>query len=266
MLKSLHINNLWRKYAINWENIDPQVNILVGINGSGKSTVLSLIKEHLEKKNGITKKTNAEVHIDFANDFVMKNDIPKVYYVNTFDAKSKISKSNLDIQLEHLTFKKETANTMTFLDYRLNMLDKPMSEIEKYKVRIDDFFNLINQFFIKTNKRIIFDKSNNSIKFTISENENIELTDLSAGEKQLLILLFTVFLQDNQPCVVLLDEPEISLHIEWQSILIKTLVQLNPSAQFIIVTHASSIFGKGWGDKLTWMEDILPIREKIKSF
>ena len=170
--------------------------------------------------------------------------------------KSKVFRSNLDIQLEHLTFKKETANSITFLDYRLNMLDKRAAEIEQYKAKIDNFFNLINHFFIKTNKKIIFDRIKNAVKFEINERQTIELTELSAGEKQLLILLFTVFVQDEKPCIFLLDEPEISLHIEWQSILIKTLIDLNPNAQFIIVTHASSIFGKGWGDKLVWMEDI----------
>lgn len=253
MLKSIHIKNLWGgESVINWENIDPKVNILVGINGSGKSTLLNLIEEEALHKNTLAKKVKAQVDIQFTTKIQAHN----VVRINTFDVKSKVYKSNLDVHLEHLTFKKETANSLTFLDYRLNMLDKSTSDIERYKARIDDFFKLINQFFIKTNKKVIFDRTNNAVKFEIGETQTIELTDLSAGEKQLLILLFTIFLQDEQPCIVLMDEPEISLHIEWQGILIETLTVLNPNAQFIIVTHASSVFGKGWSDKLTWMEDI----------
>jgi predicted ATP-dependent endonuclease of OLD family len=48
-----------------------------------------------------------------------------------------------------------------------------------------------------------------------------------------------------------MDEPEISLHIEWQQRLIDVIRDLNPNCQIIISNHSSSIFGQGWGDKLS---------------
>ena len=38
---------------------------------------------------------------------------------------------------------------------------------------------------------------------------------LSSGEKQMLIILLTVLVEDDQPYVLFMDEPEVSLHIEW---------------------------------------------------
>ena len=88
-------------------------------------------------------------------------------------------------------------------------------------------------------------------------NEIIHLYKLSSGEKQLLIILLRVFLMDEQPYILLMDEPEISLHIEWQYRLFEEIQKLNPYCQIITSTHSPSLFGDGWGDKLVFIEDLL---------
>ena len=40
---SIEIRNLWKKYDFFWENLNPDVNILIGINGSGKTTLFNII-------------------------------------------------------------------------------------------------------------------------------------------------------------------------------------------------------------------------------
>ena len=66
-----------------------------------------------------------------------------------------------------------------------------------------------------------------------------------------------VFLQDERPTILLMDEPEISLHISWQSKLIDTIRNLNPNCQLILTTHSPSIFAKGWQDRIVYMEDLI---------
>ena len=80
---------------------------------------------------------------------------------------------------------------------------------------------------------------------------------LSSGEKQLLLILFTVFLQEEKPNVLLMDEPEISLHISWQDRLISLIRQLNPHCQLILTTHSPNIFANGWEDKIIFMQDLM---------
>ena len=80
---------------------------------------------------------------------------------------------------------------------------------------------------------------------------------LSSGEKQLIVLLFTVFLQEKQPFILLLDEPEISLHFFWADKLIATILNLNPYCQLFIATHSEGIISEGWSSKIWYMEDIL---------
>ena len=55
---------------------------------------------------------------------------------------------------------------------------------------------------------------------------------------------------------MLMDEPEISLHIEWQERLITLIRSLNPNAQIILCTHSPAIIMNGWADAVTEMEEI----------
>ena len=87
----------------------------------------------------------------------------------------------------------------------------------------------------------------------------IPLYKLSSGEKQLLIILLRVFLMEEQPYILLMDEPEISLHIEWQYRLFEEIRNLNPNCQIITSTHSPSLFGDGWGDKLFYIEDMVRV-------
>jgi predicted ATP-dependent endonuclease of OLD family len=54
-----------------------------------------------------------------------------------------------------------------------------------------------------------------------------------------------------------MDEPEVSLHIEWQKQLIDLIVELNPNVQIILTTHSPALIMKGWIDHVTEVSDII---------
>lgn len=123
--------------------------------------------------------------------------------------------------------------------------------------RIEGFFQLVNRIFEETGKTIEIDKEINGLVFMMDGGRvKIRLSQLSSGEKQVLLLLLTVFLQDENPCVLLLDEPEISLHITWQDRLVEVLRKLNPNCQLIVTTHSPNIFAEGWEEKLVFMDNL----------
>lgn len=68
-------------------------------------------------------------------------------------------------------------------------------------------------------------------------DENLELHYLSSGEKQILFILLSVLLKDDAPYILLMDEPEISLHVAWQTSLLNNIQKLNANVQVIVVTH-----------------------------
>lgn len=86
--------------------------------------------------------------------------------------------------------------------------------------------------------------------------ETLSPYKLSSGEKQILVILLTVLVEDKKPYVLFMDEPEVSLHIEWQQKLINTIRQINPNAQIILTTHSPAVIMNGWLDSVTEVSDI----------
>lgn len=66
---------------------------------------------------------------------------------------------------------------------------------------------------------------------------------LSSGEKQIFILLTQALLNSESPVVYVADEPELSLHVRWQSRLLKALQELGGKIQIIVATHSPDVVG-----------------------
>ena len=79
---------------------------------------------------------------------------------------------------------------------------------------------------------------------------------MSSGEKQILAILLTVLVEDNQNYVLFMDEPEVSLHVDWQKRLIDLIQTLNPNVQIILTTHSPAVIMNGWMDKVTEVSEI----------
>ena len=181
-------------------------------------------------------------------------------FISTFDVVDKGQDKHgtlLDAQLDKLQsnysfYLSDLAKQMTDIIDKEGSITKNM--LDQINGRKNLMLNFVNVAFSKTGKQLIPDQGR--LAFRFENGKTISSEHLSAGEKQLMIILLTVLLQDGKECVVFLDEPEISLHVSWQYELINMLTALNPSAQFIITTHSPSIFADGWGDKIMYMEDI----------
>lgn len=83
-----------------------------------------------------------------------------------------------------------------------------------------------------------------------SDNNEIELNDLSYGEKQEIILFFELIFSTDESLMILIDEPELSLHVAWQKKFINDLFNIiknknvNKNINIIIATHSPYIIGK----------------------
>lgn len=83
-----------------------------------------------------------------------------------------------------------------------------------------------------------------SIESTQTEGRQFSVDQLSSGEKQLLILLTEALLREDNPVVYVADEPELSLHVTWQSMLLKSLQEVGGRMQIIVATHSPDIVGQ----------------------
>jgi predicted ATPase len=246
-IQSFTYSGLWNKYNVCWNDINKDVNILVGINGKGKTTLLNAINDYYNANKAgksIAKQIEA-TPLDSPVVYITSADVP----VNV----KKKANSPLYENLMRVVLQNEKQDS--FFNYRMRALNYP-DEAKRISERIDILFHEIDSYFAQTGKNISIHKDRNVLVFNELSGHTIELEMLSAGEKQLLYILLTVFLMDEKPAVLLMDEPELSLHIEWQEKLVKSIRKLNPSCLVILTTHSPSIFVSGWESKLVYIEDL----------
>lgn len=264
-IRRIEIEALWGRKHIVW-NLRRDVNILSGINGIGKSTILNRAAAQLDHLAGIDVKAKdidgvkmtfypeeaTTIHFDVIRSF----DRPLFHSNLAEKMADKNVKTELDWQLYQLQRR--------YLDYQVNIGNRIIellssgdeeghrkaAEVSYPKRRFQD---LTDELFSETGKKII--RSKNEIVF---DQEGRELLPyrLSSGEKQMLVILLTVLVQDKQPCVLLMDEPEVSLHIEWQQRIISIIREMNPHAQIILTTHSPAMIMGGWMDAVTEVTDI----------
>lgn len=78
----------------------------------------------------------------------------------------------------------------------------------------------------------------------------LSFEQLSSGEKHIMLMNYDVLFDLEDETLVLIDEPELSFHIEWQGQFmanLKEMVAARKDLQFIICTHAPEMFGYDWG-------------------
>lgn len=250
-IKELQIAGLWGKCSMDWKNINPDVNVLVGINGSGKTTLLNLIEAYYNRAEKVLKKYNCRVE----GTPTCEEAYP-VTYLRSFDnpvLDKRKSESPLMQELNNVVYQNKEGHS--FFNYRMRIVDYPEQE-RSIRGNIAELFDVINRMFADTHKTISISTTNTSTLVFQQEGEILHLEQLSSGEKQMLLILMKVFLLEKKPSVLLMDEPEISLHISWQQSLIEVIRTLNPNCQLILATHSPSIFAKGWADKITYIEDL----------
>ena len=264
-ISRIEIEALWGRKHIVW-NLRRDVNILSGVNGIGKSTILNRAATTLDYLAGVdvnvrdiegVKMTfypeNATtVHFDIIRSF----DRPLFHSNLAEKMADKNVKTELDWQLYQLQRR--------YLDYQVNIGNRiiellsngdPDGQIRAAEVSYPKrrFQDLTDELFADTGKKII--RSKNEIMFAQDGDELLPYK-LSSGEKQLLVILLTVLVQDKQPCVLLMDEPEVSLHVEWQQRIIEIIREMNSNAQLILTTHSPAMVMGGWMDAVTEVTDI----------
>jgi hypothetical protein len=130
-------------------------------------------------------------------------------------------------------------------DSLLYFLQKLIEIYEKQKP-LDDFIkvyrDMCNKYLI--DKKVFYDESEIRI-FVKSDTsgEEIELSKLSSGEKQIISIFSKIYLaEDQQQFIVLFDEPELSLSIFWQRELLPDIIKSGKCSFLLAVTHSPFIF------------------------
>ena len=259
----IEIDSLWsgQRHVV-W-NLSPQVNILSGVNGVGKSTILNRVVKCL--LSGAKQDESGGIHLSFSPEDADSVDFDVVRSFDrpllSADFLNKMADTILQSELDFYLYQLQRR----YLDYQVNLSNRmvelftrqdpdatrKVQEIAREKIHFQD---IVDDLFKDTGKTIVRDR--NEIYFH-SLGEVIEPYKLSSGEKQMIIILLTVLVQNHRPSVLFMDEPEVSLHVEWQERLIALVRDLNPNCQVILTTHSPAVIMNGWSDCVTDVDDII---------
>ena len=226
-------NNLTIKKIKN--NTDTKDSLQVGLNEDPKN--YSALSKIFSNVKGVS-----FLELDRLNDFseaALKEISEKIY---TFVRRNIATKNKIEEEFRD--------SMMSLAKISGSNKDKVFLEItEKYNKDIDDlnlpitrFEDSANLFLSEGDKILRVDEAGEIIIDFKNGSRTISISELSSGEKQLIIMLGHLIFDNAE--VLVIDEPELSLHLSWQMKFAEALQTASPNAQFILATHASGIVAK----------------------
>ncbi|NOZ91079.1 MAG: AAA family ATPase [Epsilonproteobacteria bacterium] len=207
--------------------------VLAGVNGSGKTTILEFIYKKFKTNKfdlkGIIYFQYKKKKNKFNDSFIVKNHEElenienKIIYLKAEQNNIDELKKSIKKYLKYLIFEKETSPKETYIEFN----------------------NFLQKVFLGMELSISFDRldRDENIYFKNSFGDSVKIDDLSTGEKEILNKAFFFFVNETKNSIILIDEPEISLHPTWQSHILKVYKNLAKefNNQVIIATHSPQL-------------------------
>ena len=161
---------------------------------------------------------------------------------------------NIDKLKPFLADKKFTENNsnIEFLIYYLQKLVNIYNLQEAIDRKLSKFAQVCSKYL--SGKKIEYDETMLTMDILDSEGVKIDFDDLSSGEKQIVSIFSKVYLDVTSPCICRIDEPEISLSIEWQKDFLRDIYSSEKVALLIATTHSPFIFKNEYVDYVKELE------------
>ena len=214
-------------------------------------SLLSLDKPDLSNIFSILKEKNyLKVRKDKYLKILKENEL--------LDASSEEKYNNLFEDLDRMINRNHNESSLS-LDFlftiaevsKMDSIIKMADSLEKNQqiifLPIENFCQTVNLFLENNNneKQISIINGKIIVK-NVRSNKNIDLEYLSSGEKQIITFFaYLIFgIQRKQPAIIIVDEPELSLHLHWQRSFIDRVLSVNNGGQYIFATHSPEFVGK----------------------
>ena len=216
----------------------------------------ALIKE-INQNNQIKKAIKEEMIASIKKDKFRFNITDSIEYTAT--------KNEAKLNFEFVSTMALNANSIQNIEIgngrTENILDWQIQQELTRLLKINDEYlnkklmNSLNNMFSESKKYVsLNNKFELEFKFN---NEILNFPQLSSGERQVIYILLKVAIANKNNALILMDEPEISLHLSWQEKLLTQIREINPNSQIIIVTHSPAIVMNGWLDCFVDTQDII---------
>lgn len=131
------------------------------------------------------------------------------------------------------------------LTYFLRQLLSTQDKFSIQEASIESFTKIINSYLkeSKTDIELIFDKAHFRVDIWHKTlKEKLSWSNLSSGEKQIVSIFSKLILGDYKKTIILIDEPELSLSIEWQKKFLPDILETDRCSQLLAITHSPFVF------------------------
>jgi len=253
-LRKLHIEDykMFKDFDISFvdENDKPlDIVVLAGVNGTGKTTLLEcLMNTDIE----VTESLNNSLSLILKreeNPLSLRNNVNRKLfdpYNYEYGAVYILAGSDKIENIKDIMLQK-------YID-RAFEIDKPSEALKELQDFIENTFHDLDLTFnlssINYNKKEVLFKNDNGVEFDID--------DLSTGEKTLLSKVLYLYFEGYKDKVILIDEPELSLHPSWQNKVLQIYENFakQNNCQIIIATHSPHIIGSAKSEYLRILKKV----------
>lgn len=204
------------------------------------------VRETLAKSSQITQKLDSSFPRRL---FDQQQDIAEDEFNQRFSKVKSIQKALGKYGLSDIkedsnpTYKAENAKALYVY---IDDTEKKLAVFSELLSKLKTFTDILNERRF-TFKRIDISKED-GFKFSTSNGKPLALGDLSSGEQQEVVLLYELLFKVEAGTLVLIDEPEISLHVAWQKQFLDDLLKIIELQKInvIIATHSPQIINNRW--------------------
>ncbi len=222
LLFARNLQDLWRRYSTD------MLSHIRKIQEDGLANILRTVLS-VEESNNVSKPIDKPVGVETAYEQML-----------SFLSRQKTTVNILGSR-ENFIQRYATDSHLQKVVSDIHAVEK---EIEQTMLPRQNLQRLIQNMF--SHKQIEFTDSDILVK--TEEEVSLGLHLLSSGERQLMLIFLETFLSGES--TILIDEPEMSMHIDWQLELVNAMRQLNPKAQLILATHSPEIMAEVKDDKI----------------
>ncbi len=152
-----------------------------------------------------------------------------------------------EFQIQPQDIDESDESTKNVLSVYVEDVEKKLNVFAETAKKIHLLRRIINKKFAYSYKEINFSKEKGFV-FTTHYNQKLSPSDLSSGEQHELVLLYELLFKTEPNSLVLIDEPELSLHVGWQVEFLKDLKEITELADLdvLMATHSPDIIQDRW--------------------
>ncbi len=245
------------------------VNVIAGVNGCGKTTLLDAIFMAISDPYAFTSSKNSSFEIDGTLPFDKRNynvwarqchqvnsenqnntdyhDVPRILYLPSQQnfSYSAVAKLKLNYVFAQKIDTSQILGNAEFFIKEYVLAHERESSLSDPKARTKEAVDKFNAHFCDAQlltKLVDLSKADfNTPVFSNATGDLVNINAFSDGEKQLYARVIALMMLEPRNSIILIDEPEIALHPAWQQKIMQIYASIGENNQFIVVTHSPQV-------------------------